>query len=91
MAIGPAQLREVNDGRDRKQLAALEEEIDLGLKAHFRGERITVVGVSGFPRPNVMQELVRRYRDAGWTRVEFVEDQRDGAAVRFVVEPAEVR
>jgi len=89
VAIGPGDLDRVEDEKDKEQLARLEKEIDAGLRTHYRGDNRTVVPISSYPRRNVALELERRYTRAGWGKVDFHDDQRDGASATLTKQVVE--
>ncbi len=76
MAIKPNDLA---NNEDVKATAdRIEQEIDhkIAVQAKdFDGKRITIS--IGYPGKNVLDELKRRYINAGWTTFQYHSDQRD--------------
>jgi hypothetical protein len=81
MVLGPTELQGTLTQGEKDQVAQAEKLIDAGLRRSYRGDRETTITLPGYPNLRVASALRKMYRDAGWEKVVFEDDQRDGAYV----------
>lgn len=78
MAIRRKDLMDKIGKEDAEDLKRYEEEIDRQLAEKYEGCGLAYIYLHKWPRPRLQRELIRRYIAAGWKKVEFHTDQRDG-------------
>jgi len=86
MAIGPDELKKTFSETDKEIIAKLEKAIDEFLRQEYQGEgdvSFIFTDDNKLPPPRVIKELIRRYKKAGWSKVEFDDDEREGSWLLF--------
>jgi hypothetical protein len=86
MVIGPKKVLETITEEEERILHRVEQKIDQHLQHNYDGEYGGILPCSedfrGI-RSCVLEHLLDKYREAGWTRVEVNHDQREGSWIRF--------
>lgn len=94
MVLGPKQIHDAVAREEKKKMAEIEQLIDRELKNKYEIGRHVSVSLptansqpydSGrsLPRQFLLDELMQKYRAAGWQRVELKQDQREGVWIEF--------
>jgi hypothetical protein len=82
MAIKPQQALELTK-RELKEVAKLETKVDAEVADLFRGGSIIVPLSCYSVQPRVIEELARRYKEAGWSSVAYSFEQHDGSRIEL--------
>jgi hypothetical protein len=88
MALGPDKITLTRE--DMERVGTLEKQIDGQLRTRYSGGRFCMSITTSHQRDQtdtefngarVREELRKRYLEAGWKKVEFHDDQRDGESI----------
>jgi len=85
MAISPADAMKITP-EEKDAVDRIEAEIDRRLLDHYQASLQKECWIESSKlgkTPRMREEVVRRFKQAGWI-VEFISDQRDGDAYKFV-------
>lgn len=83
MAKGPEFLTTKVKSEVDNYEAFIDSNIDANKYNYNAYKNVVVIYLISFPSKQAREILTRRYIDAGWKRVEFETDQRDGSRVEL--------
>ncbi len=86
MTLGPQQVRQQLQERDRNLVDVLERTIDKELMDKYEGAGTIAVHLGDdikLPKQFMLDELFARYRQAGWATATYKDDQTHGEYIEF--------
>ena len=81
--ISPSEIQKALTTTDQDLLRQAEKHIDEALQREFGNRPEVWINIQPAWTPRIVEELIRRYRAAGW-KVRKECDQRDGNALVFI-------
>ncbi len=86
MALGPKELKKKIAAESEIAVAILEQMIDGDLTQKYTGQSSITISLLAFEvKPLVRKELIKKYEQAGWSEVDFIESPSgNGTSVRLV-------
>ena len=82
MVMGPEEALQKIIEKETPKIQRLEQAIDDAIQSKFEGRGQVTVSVDRIGiRRYAIDELLKKYQQAGWQRAEYVSDQRDGCYI----------